>query len=740
MAFIKSDNRMRLKRIFAVFVKTPFKFIPLAAVALNAGENKLFFAPFRWKILQLLEREGKVGRKHGCRPSVYRYWQKRYQIENQHAVAESLEYLNKTTASPSFAYIVEPEANFFATCSTINSLRHQSYKNIEIIIRNNATRPLRSRLLQNVAGNMAHIVGKNENIKAYLDKASFVLDISPGDKLSQQALLEIGLYMERSDRSWDIAYFDEDVQSSFGRCRFPFFKPDYSPLYNSKVNYISGACVYKAGLFPPWKDKCLKDDICLQIPESLRREKILHIPEVLLHKREPRAISSMGKKDYQYLIINQADSAKDNALVSIIIPIKDNVSYLNQCISSILDKSQSDQVQIIVVNNKSEKQETLDYLKKLSENDRFRILEYPYDFNYSAINNFAAREAEGQYLVFLNNDTTIISAEWLKHMKYWLSKPLIGCVGVKLLYSDQTIQHVGIIVGASMGACHYNVGDLQEDYGYFGINTFPREVSAVTAACMGVRKDNFVNVGGFDEKIPVAFNDIELCLRMMNAGYVNILDPRIQLFHYESRTRGRDDDIFKLTRDRKERNCLVKNSMTDIRFDAYYNPNLSLNNTYCLSFPPRTVSMIKSYEMKLKRLVVLVGSIQRYGSALEAIMKEHERLLKGQGYSIIWGVDIKCNVTTKGDTPFHLVKNEWDAMDMIRKMSTAYVIVYSEPYQKIAWMMPREIKVFYFHGKTGWTEQKGTTMELSVLDREAAETYAYPIVSIEEFFAHTRSC
>jgi len=720
-----------MKSLVKKVVKPLLKFLPLPIIMLNVCQKFPFLAQFSWKILHFFEVEAKLGQKYSYSPSLYHYWRKRYKTEARDTLAKNFSLLDEEIGNIHFVYVIDPKANFIATCLTIISLKRQSYKNIDITIHNNEVMPLKARLYKMLAGYMANFI---EDDAVYVNKPYWVLDILPGDRLDKNALLEISLYITKTNTDWQIIYFDEDVAGAFGIYRWPFFKPDYSAIYNEGIDYISGACVYSSKYFPDIHQSETHEAIFMQVLNQICNSKVLHIPEVLVHKCRKRPFIYNEKNKNIQLPLEECN----DALTSIIIPSKDNVAFLKNCINSILEKTESKKIQIIIIDNNSNKQETFDYYTAISKDNRFKIIYYPYEFNYSAMNNIAAHKADGRYLVFLNNDTEVISSDWLIYMKYWLSKPSTGCVGAKLLYADHTIQHVGVVIGASMGACHYNVGDDEHDCGYYGINTIPREVSAVSAACMGVRKDNFFKIGGFDEKIKVAFNDIDLCLRMKEHNFINIIDPRIQLFHFESKTRGYDNSDG-IIRDREERNLFVMNSKTDIRFDEYYNPNLSLNNTYSLSFPPRTISMVRLDKITRKKTAVLIGSTKQYGDSLAMIMKAHRDILERLGYSIIYGIDSKKVSTTIKNLPCFFVRNEWDAADMIIRKGAAYVIVYSEPYQKIAWMMPKAIKIFYLHCGIGWTTYSNSAIkkDLRILDRQAAEKYALRISSIEEFIEHT---
>ncbi len=238
-------------------------------------------------------------------------------------------------------------------------------------------------------------------------------------------------------------------------------------------------------------------------------------------------------------MIEQGD--KKNKIVSIIIPFRDRVGLLRACVSSILEKSTYENFELILVNNNSQEKKTRGYLSEISKNPKVKIIDYPEPFNFSAINNFAAQKAGGEFLLFLNNDTEVISENWLEKMLKKFDDAKVGAVGAKLLYPDGTIQHAGVAVGKNI-AVHQFLGmkeaDLRE-------NDVVRQVGAVTGACMMTRRDLFLELGGFDEKnLPIAYNDVDYCLRVREGEFKIMWTPEARLFHYESASRKSDISVF----------------------------------------------------------------------------------------------------------------------------------------------------------------------------------------------------
>jgi GT2 family glycosyltransferase len=269
----------------------------------------------------------------------------------------------------------------------------------------------------------------------------------------------------------------------------------------------------------------------------------------------------------------------DSPLVSIIIPNKDMVNVLKTCVDSVLNKTDYSNFEIIIVDNQSTDQGTFEYYKALETNPRITILYYNEAFNYSAINNLAALKAKGDHLLFLNNDTEVISGEWLSSLLEHSQRKEVGAVGAKLLYSNQSLQHCGIIIGLGGIAGHpfsRQIGGQQAENRPSLICNY----SAVTGACMMIRKAVFDEVNGFETQLAIAYNDIDLCLRIRKHGYLIVYTPFAQLYHYESLTRGYEDTAEKMKRFQKEVAFMRKRwgPLVD-RGDIYYNPNLSVEKT-----------------------------------------------------------------------------------------------------------------------------------------------------------------
>ncbi|HAO19139.1 MAG TPA: glycosyltransferase family 2 protein, partial [Desulfobacteraceae bacterium] len=268
--------------------------------------------------------------------------------------------------------------------------------------------------------------------------------------------------------------------------------------------------------------------------------------------------------------------------VSMIVPFRDQPAFLEKCVSSILEKTDYPNYEIILVNNQSREAATLEYLDNIRYSDKIRILDYDQEFNFSAINNYAAAQADGEYLLLLNNDTEVISSEWLSAMVEHGQREEVGVVGAKLLYPNNTIQHAGVVMGLGI-ASHAFKHLLLLDNGYFGLASVIRNYSAVTAACLLMRHKVYHELGGLDaENLKIAYSDVELCLKAVERGYRVVYTPYAMLYHYESVSRGDDnDEALKLRNPEKyyrvisERKYMAEKWKAYIDRDPFYNINLT---------------------------------------------------------------------------------------------------------------------------------------------------------------------
>lgn len=453
-------------------------------------------------------------------------------------------------------------------------------------------------------------IAGNSNEALALAASDFVTFLDHDDKLPPFALYEIVNTINKNLDA-DFFYSDEDILSYNGKKRLkPHFKPDWSPDTLRSYNYITHLTVIrrdlldKIGWFREGFDGSQDYDLILRATELA--ERIVHIPKILYHWRESKgsAAGNPFAKLYAYDAAKMALSEHlqriglkgevhnsplwgiytikyeiiESPKISIIIPNNNHAETLRKCINSILDKSVYKNYEIIIVENNSNEKEIFDYYKEISKLNNIKIVVWNNPFNYSAINNFGVRHSNGEVLLFLNNDTEVINNDWLERMLEHAQRKEIGAVGAKLYYTNNTIQHAGVILGIGGVAGHSHKDYNGKDFGYFNRLKIVQNLSAVTGACLMMRKELFTQVGGFDENYPYAFNDVDLCMKIRKKGYLIIFIPYAELYHYESKTRGYEDTPEKLKRFYKEIE-LFKKKWGDVlkNGDPYYSPNLTLD-------------------------------------------------------------------------------------------------------------------------------------------------------------------
>lgn len=452
-------------------------------------------------------------------------------------------------------------------------------------------------------------IAGNTNAALEMAEGEFVGLLDHDDLLAPNALYEVVRALE-ADRELDAVYTDEDkVTTELDEHFQPHLKPDFNLDLLRSNNYICHffvvrrSVVKKAGGFRQEFDGAQDHDFIFRCVEIAR--KVGHIPEILYHWRTHKASTADNPASKMYafdagkraieahlertgtegVVTHTPDlgffrvkyPVQGNPLVSIIIPNKDEKETLKDCIESIRKKTEYENYEIIIVENNSTTEEIFQYYKELSQDPRIRLLRWKKEFNYSAINNYGVSHARGEYLLFLNNDVKIITPGWIKEMLGVCQRPEVGAVGVKLIYPDNTIQHAGCVIGIGGIAGHMFVDMPANRTGYLHKASILQDMSAVTAACMMMKRTAFEEAGGFTEKLSVAFNDVDLCLKVRKNKKLIVYDPYVELYHMESKTRGAEDSTEKVRRFQEEieyMRCqwidILKNG------DPYYNKNLSL--------------------------------------------------------------------------------------------------------------------------------------------------------------------
>jgi GT2 family glycosyltransferase len=518
----------------------------------------------------------------------------------------------------------------------IQSVRDQIYGNWELCIADDASSaPGVKRILDAAAAEDSRIkvifreenghISEASNSALAIASGEYVALLDHDDTLPPHALFMVVRYINRHPTS-RMFYSDEDKLTAEGKRTAPYFKSDWNPQMFLTQNMFSHlgvfetALIRKAGGFRKGFEGSQDYDLALRCVELAGHDKVVHIPHVLYHWRiapgstaasgseKPYAMTAAVRAIEEHLQRSGVAASVDQPLgqlaplrvryalprtasrVSIIIPTRDGLDLLRQCINSVLDKTIYSDYEIIVIDNGSVKEETLRYFEEIGRKPNVRVLRDDSPFNFSALNNHAAAVATGDYICLLNNDIEVISPDWLNEMVGLAAQPGNGAVGAALWYPNNTLQHGGVIVGLGGVAGHMHHKMTRGHFGYFGRAVATQNLSAVTAACLVIRKSIYDEVGGLDEGLAVAFNDVDFCLRVCEAGYRNVWTPYAQLYHHESATRGSDMDPDKYDRFVKEVRWMENRWAGKLEYDPAYNPNLSLDATvspFTLADPPR---------------------------------------------------------------------------------------------------------------------------------------------------------
>ena len=507
----------------------------------------------------------------------------------------------------------------------VESVKAQTYPNWELCLSDGSGQPSPlSRTLEALAKSDERIrivfsqeplrIAENTNAGMEAATGDYIAFADHDDELTPHALFQCVKALNEN-REIKLLYSDEDKMSMDGHKFFqPHFKPDYNLDLLCTVNYICHLFVVKrdvidqVGMFRREYDGAQDYDFIFRCVESVRPEEIYHIPKILYHWRchEDSTAENPESKTYafeagkraieehyrrtgihaevyqgEFLGLYRTKFIRDyDPLISIIIPNKDHTDDLKRCMDSIDQRSSYQNYEYIIVENNSTEEKTFQFYKELEEtNPKAHVVYWDREFNYSAINNYGASFAKGEYLLLLNNDTEIINEDCLEELLGYCMRGDVGAVGARMYYEDDTIQHAGVVIGFGGIAGHCFVLQPRGTTGYCHRIICAQDYSAVTAACMMVKKSAFDQVGGLTEELAVAFNDIDFCMKLREAGYLIVYNPYAELYHYESKSRGLEDTPEKVARFNKEIATFEKRWPDIMRNgDPYYNPNLTLKS------------------------------------------------------------------------------------------------------------------------------------------------------------------
>ena len=553
----------------------------------------------------------------------YDTWLRIMRVSRQELFAQRK---TKFSYAPKFSVVVplyHTPAKFLK--DLVRSMMYQSYANWELCLVNVSPEDVHlTSLLENWAMRDKRIrvirleknlgIAQNTNAGIAASTGEFIAFLDHDDFLEPDALFCYADALNK-DKTIDVFYSDEDKTDEYAVHYFyPHFKSDFNIDLLHANNYmchflaVRKSLVDTVGGLNEKFDGAQDYDFVLRLTENTK--KIYHCPRILYHWRcsNQSTAANQGNKMYAIHAGKAALNAhykrigwnaraqegavdgwyqtkftlKEEPLVSILIPNKDHTDDLDVCLNSFFERADYQNYEFIIIENNSVLPETFAYYEKIEkEHDNVKVVYWEAGFNYSAINNFGFKFAKGDYIMLLNNDVELITPDIFQSMLGFCMRPEVGIVGAKLLYNDHTVQHAGVLVGAGGLADHVFKGIHEDDPGYMGRAISSQDVSAVTAACLLVKRSVYEEVGGLEDEFQVAFNDVDFCLKVRKAGYLIVYDADVKLFHYESKSRGMEDTTERFIRFGNE--MMLLNSKWDILstfVDPYYNPNLSYLEYY----------------------------------------------------------------------------------------------------------------------------------------------------------------
>lgn len=586
--------------------------------------NKIKYYFRRYGFLKTLEKVFKrllhIKENRKTNQEQYKIW-----MENNNPKQGELEFQRnfKFEYKPKISIVVpmyNTDEIFFK--ELVESLEKQTYSNWELCLADGSEEKkenlkkyyegkenIKYKLLNSNKG-----ISENTNEAIKLATGDFIGFLDHDDLLSQDCLYEVAKTINKI-KNVDFIYTDEDKIDEQGERFEPYFKPDFSPETLECNNYITHFVVVKKDLLKKVGNLNSKfngaQDFDFVLRATEKANKVCHISKVLYHWRVHKSSTAnvADAKPYAYEagirvieehlkragkkakveygqdvpgIYKVNFEVKGNPKVSILIPNKDNINLLKSCIESILKLTTYENFEITIIENNSTEPETFEYYKEISQNTKIKILEYNInkEFNYSSLINFGVQNSDGDFILQLNNDTKLLTKDWLELFIGYAQNKEIGAIGARLYYEDKTIQHAGIAIGLSGIAGNLLVNLPYGKHAYFGREAAIRNVSAVTGACLFCRRELYEEVCFMDEiDFKVAFNDVDFCLKLLEKGYRNIYNPYIELIHYESKTRG-----YEYTKEQEERFNKESNNFKEKwkkfieKGDPYYNKNFSLDS------------------------------------------------------------------------------------------------------------------------------------------------------------------
>lgn len=610
--FAQDRLSQRLSNLHPLWLETPKRQVlkTLKAGAQARGEA--------WLPAALAQYDATFARRRAGRS--YLEWLSEREILSDDAIAARIETFTDRPLISIVVPVHDPEPDYLAQC--LQSVIDQHYPQWQLCIADDASRDPRVwETLSRMAADDSRIeivrreanghICAASNSALALARGEFVALLDHDDCLHAEALFRVVESLHVNPQA-QVFYSDEDKIDDRGERFDPHFKPAWNPDLLLSQNYLSHLGVYRrervmrVGGFREGFEGSQDHDLALRCVTGLGADSIVRVPHVLYHWRAATGSTAFAAaaKDYTHraglgavsehlersgLRATVEEGRYPNTyrvrwplpdpapLVTLMVPTRDRVDILKPCLEALLERTDYPNFEVLVLDNGSTCRATLEFLEALARDSRVRVLRWPEAFNYSAINNFGARQARGEILALVNNDIEPLHSDWLTEMVSQACRPEIGCVGAKLYYPNGTVQHAGVVLGIGGVAGHAHKYLSRHEPGYFSRLHLVQNYSAVTAACLVVRRELFEAVGGLDEtNLAVAFNDVDFCLKVGEAGYRHVWTPYAELWHHESVSRGAEDTPQKQARAASEANYMRNRWRHRLYDDPAYHPNLTL--------------------------------------------------------------------------------------------------------------------------------------------------------------------
>jgi GT2 family glycosyltransferase len=564
----------------------------------------------------------------------YNEWVQRFDRlddEDRAAVKVAAQSLKRQPKVSIITPVYNPPIQYFRQC--LDSVVGQAYDNWELCLADDcSTNPEVKDVIEEYRAKDSRIKVVYRDKSGHISAASnsaiamatgdYLAFLDHDDELTLDALYLVALEINKHPDA-QLIYSDEDKKTAHGVRINPHFKSDWNPELLLHQNYVCHLLVIKKeaidkiGGLRTGFDGAQDWDLILRVSEVVEEEEIRHIPHILYHwtiipgstaqstAAKPYVLEAQAKAVQEHLdrtgqharakiwhsishISVVRAVGKEGPKVSLIILTRDKVGLLRRCVETLLANTSYKNYEVVIVDNGSVEEETFGYLDTIKKTPNIKVIRDERPFNFSALNNIGVAHCSGEVLGFLNNDLEFVKPDWLEKMVAQAVRKEVGAVGARLLFPNNLLQHGGVIIGIGGVAGHNHKGSPKEDAGYFNRAILSQNLSAVTGACLLTRREVFNRINGFDEQLSVAFNDVDLCLRIREAGYKVVYEPEAELYHHESASRGYENTAAKFARFEREVETMKTRWKDSLRRDPYYNPNLTdLSEDFVFAFPPR---------------------------------------------------------------------------------------------------------------------------------------------------------